>query len=194
MIYFHPLPTNTIPIRRPLILLLYLMQSFMANHKFWFITNYLMHPNIWYVIMLTLSGCMKQNNRQLPDSKLLSLFSTWQQWHQTASVQLTAVAPALMNNLRLASLLCLAGTSGDTCPVWGGTGALCPRHTWQWRDKSVTCPSVIRSPVWSLGSRQPVTHRLCREYQDSGIGTLNSDTRISKWQQKNHLNTLSCSC
>ena len=112
---------------------------------------------------------MKQNNRQLPDSKLLSLFSTWQQWHQTASVQLTAVAPALMNNLRLASLLCLAGTSGDTCPVWGGTGALCPRHTWQWRDKSVTCPSVIRSPspVWSLGSRQPVTHHLCWEYQDS---------------------------
>ena len=117
-----------------------------------------MHPNIWYLIILMLSGCMKQNNRQLPDSKLLSLFSTWQQWHQTASVQLTAVAPALMNNLRLASLLCLAGTSGDTCPVWGGTGALCPRHTWQWRDKSVTCPSVIRSPVWSLGSRQPVTH------------------------------------
>ena len=97
---------------------------------------------------------MKQNNRQLPDSKLLSLFSTWQQWHQTASVQLTAVAPALMNNLRLASLLCLAGTSGDTCPVWGGTGALCPRHTWQWRDKSVTCPSVIRSQsgVWAPDS------------------------------------------
>ena len=97
------------------------------------------------------SGCMKQNNRQRPDSKLLSLFSTWQQRHQTASVQLTAAAPAVMEHLRLASRQCLAGTSGDTGPVWGGTGALCPRHTWQCVTKAWHVPvsSGPQSGVWA---------------------------------------------
>ena len=95
-------------------------------------------PNIWYICfnIEALSGCMKQNNRQRPDSKLLSLFSTWQQRHQTASVQLTAAAPAVMDNLRLASRQCLAGTSGDTGPVWGGT----TRHTWQCVTKAWHVP------------------------------------------------------
>ena len=110
-------------------------------------------PNIWYIYfnIEALSGCMKQNNRQRPDSKLLSLFSTWQQRHQTASVQLTAAAPAVMEHLRLASRQCLAGTSGDTGPVWAGTGALCPRHTWQCVTKAWHVPvsSGPQSGVWA---------------------------------------------
>ena len=110
---------------------------------------------------------MKQNNRQRPDSKLLSLFSTWQQRHQTASVQLTAAAPAVMEHLRLASRQCLAGTSGDTGPVWAGTGALCPRHTWQCVTKAWHVPvsSGAQSGVWAPDSLWLT--RLCREYQDS---------------------------
>ena len=110
-------------------------------------------PNIWYIYfnIEALSGCMKQNNRQRPDSKLLSLFSTWQQRHQTASVQLTAAAPAVMEHLRLASRQCLAGTSGDTGPVWAGTAALCPRHTWQCVTKAWHVPvsSGPQSGVWA---------------------------------------------
>ena len=112
---------------------------------------------------------------------------------------------------------CPADSSGTSCDGQPeiGISPVSGRHQWRhgpsvgWhrrpvspshvtmRDKSVTCPSVIGPPVWSLGSRQPLTHRLCREYQDSMTHAhmhWNPSSIVQNYFARRQSSNVLCSC